>query len=77
MRIFDMQAIVAFKAQDVVFAGTTGGQAPVPGDQAVRYTWNLQNSRGENVAAGMYLVVIEATQAGERRQLRSKLMVIR
>lgn len=77
MRIFDMQAIVAFKAEDVVFAGTTGGQATIPGDQAVRYTWNLKNNRGENVAAGMYLVVIEATQAGERRQLRSKLMVIR
>ena len=77
MRIFDMQAIVAFRAEDVVFAGTPTGPGSIPGDQAVRYTWNLKNNRGENVAAGMYLVVIEATQAGERRQLRSKLMVIR
>ena len=38
---------------------------------------NVLGDRGENVAAGMYLVVIEATQSGERRQLRGKLMVIR
>lgn len=79
MRIFDMQAITAFAAEGTVFEGTPppGGGDPLNGDEAVRYTWTLQNGRGENVAAGMYLVVIEATQAGERRQLRGKLMVIR
>lgn len=77
LRIFDMQAITAFAADGTVFAGGPIGGIENPGDQAVRYTWNLQNGRGENVAAGMYLVVIEATQSGQRRQLRGKLMVIR
>lgn len=76
LRVFDMEAIIAFAANGTVFAGSTG-TPPTPGDQAVRFTWNLQNGRGENVAAGMYQVVIEATQAGQRRQLRGKLMVIR
>jgi len=79
MRIFDMQAITTFAADGTVFEGTPppAGGDPVNGDEAVRYTWTLQNGRGENVAAGMYQVVIEATQGGERRQLRGKLMVIR
>jgi hypothetical protein len=80
LRIFDMEAIVAFGDDGTVFAGSAGTPPAVPatpGDEAVRYTWNLRNGRGENVAAGMYLVVIEATQAGQRRQLRGKLMVIR
>ena len=77
LRVFDMQAITTHAASGTVFAGGTVGGTVTPGDQAVRYTWNLQNGRGESVAAGMYLVVIEATQSGERRQLRGKLMVIR
>jgi hypothetical protein len=80
MRIFDMEAIISFRAQGDVFAGSAGTPPAIPatvGDEAVRYTWNLRNGRGENVAAGMYLVVIEATQGGQRRQLRGKLMVIR
>lgn len=80
LRVFDMESIVAFGAEGQVFAGSAGTPPAVPaavGDEAVRYTWNLRNGRGENVAAGMYLVVIEATQAGQRRQLRGKLMVIR
>ena len=80
MSIFDMEAIVSFRAQGEVFAGSPGTPPEIPatvGDEAVRYTWNLRNGRGENIAAGMYLVVIEATQAGQRRQLRGKLMVIR
>jgi hypothetical protein len=80
LRVFDMQAITTFSASGTVFAGGGTGTPTDPeftGDEAVRYTWTLQNGRGENVAAGMYLVVIEATQAGQRRQLRGKLMVIR
>ena len=77
--VFDVQGIITFKARGTVFAGSpaTGGGLLTPGDEAVRYTWNLQNGRGENVAAGMYLVVIDVVQAGQRRQLRGKLMVIR
>jgi hypothetical protein len=80
LRVFDMEAITAYSATGTVFAGGTStnpSDPATPGDQAVRFTWNLQNGRGENVASGMYLVVIEATQAGQRRQLRGKLMVIR
>jgi hypothetical protein len=79
MRIFDMQAITTFAADGTVFPGTppAPGDDPVGGDEAVRFNWTLRNGRGENVAPGMYLVVIDAIQAGTRRQLRSKLMVIR
>ena len=79
LRIFDMQAVRTFAEDGVVFAGAVIGTPPVnaPGDQAVRFTWNLRNERGEGVAAGMYYVVIEVTQDGVRRQLREKLMVIR
>ena len=80
LRVFDMESIIAFGAEGEVFAGSPGTPPAIPatvGDEAVRYTWNLRNGRGEAVAAGMYLVVIEATQGGQRRQLRGKLMVIR
>jgi hypothetical protein len=79
VRIFDMQALMTFKEDGTVFAGATSGTPPVtaPGDQAVRVTWDLKNTRGENVASGMYYVVILAVQDGEMRQLREKLMVIR
>lgn len=89
MAIFDMMSLVTFKTTGTVFAGaTTGtpidpgdGSGPItpgfPGDQAVRYTWPLQNGRGESVAGGMYYVVINVIQSGEPRQLRGKLMVIR
>ena len=75
--IFDMMALTAFRADGTVFAGTNGGGATFPGDQAVRFSWNLRNGRGEQVAGGMYYVIVDAQQDGQRRQLRSKLMVIR
>ncbi|HJR42106.1 MAG TPA: hypothetical protein VJ812_08410 [Gemmatimonadaceae bacterium] len=81
LRIFDMMGIASFAANGTVFAGGGGngggGGGPFPGDQAVRFTWPLVNGRGEPVAGGMYYVVVEAIQDGERRQMRSKLMVIR
>ena len=80
MAIFDMRALTTFRTEGTVFAGGGGGAGEgeaFPGDEAVRYTWNLQNGRGENVAGGMYLVVINAVQDGNSRQLRGKLMVIR
>lgn len=67
LRIFDMMAMTTFAANGTVFEA----------DQAVRFTWPLVNGRGENVAGGMYQVIINVTQNGERRQLRGKLMVIR
>ena len=67
LRIFDMMALTVYQATGTVFEA----------DQAVRYTWPLVNGRGENVAGGMYQVIINVTQNGERRQLRGKLMVIR
>ena len=80
LRVFDMQGITTFAANGTVFAGSGTGTPTDPeftGDEAVRYTWTLQNGRGESIAAGMYLVVIEAIQSGQPRQLRGKLMVIR
>jgi hypothetical protein len=83
MCIFDMMAVTTFCDRGVVFAGSTGaatgggGSVQFPGDQAVRTTWTLQNGRGESIAAGMYQVIVNAVQDGQRRQLRSKLMVIR
>ena len=67
LRIFDMMALTTYQATGTVFEA----------DQAVRYTWPLVNGRGENVAGGMYQVIINVTQNGESRQLRGKLMVIR
>jgi hypothetical protein len=79
LAVFDMMATTTFRTSGTVFAGTPGSD-DIPGfegDQAVRYTWPLVNGRGENVAGGMYYVVINAVQDGEERQLRGKLMVIR
>jgi hypothetical protein len=80
MRIFDMMGLAAYASEGTVFAGSVGTPGPLddtPGDQAVRVTWPLQNGRGENVAGGMYYVVVNAVQDGSDRQLRGKLMVIR
>ena len=77
--VFDMMALTTFRASGTVFGGTPAAP-PNPafeGDQAVRYTWPLVNGRGENVAGGMYYVVVNTVQDGAARQLRSKLMVIR
>jgi hypothetical protein len=79
LAIFDMIGITTFRTSGTVFEGTPPDD-DVPGfagDQAIRYTWSMVNGRGENVAGGMYYVVINAVQDGEERQLRGKLMVIR
>jgi hypothetical protein len=73
LMVFDMMGISTFYATGSVFSGGSG----FPGDEAVRYTWPLVNGRGENVAGGMYYVVVTAIQEGQERQLRGKLMVIR
>jgi hypothetical protein len=79
LAIFDMMATTTFRTTGTVFEGTaaTPTEPAFEGDEAVRYTWPLVNGRGENVAGGMYYVVINAVQDGEERQLRGKLMVIR
>lgn len=80
LRIFDMRALTTFATEGQVFAGApnpTPEDPAFPGDEAVRYTWNLLNGRGEGVAGGVYYVVIDVLQDGQRRQIRGKLMVIR
>ena len=79
LAIFDMMATTTFRTSGTVFEGAPGGggEPAIEGDEAVRYTWPLVNGRGENVAGGMYYVVINAVQNGQERQLRGKLMVIR
>jgi len=89
LAIFDMRGLIAFKTSGTVFGGTpapTPGGAPGGvacgnpsslGDEAVRTTWALTNGVGEEVAGGMYYVIVNAVQCGSRRQLRGKLMVIR
>ena len=81
LTIYDMAALVAFKTSGRVFAG-----APVPGgpagtlvgaDYAVNVIWPLRNGRGEPVASGMYLVVVESIVNGRRQLAQDKLMVIR
>jgi hypothetical protein len=75
-----MRALTTFATEGQVFAGVpnpTPEDPSFPGDQAVRYTWNLLNGRGEGVAGGVYYVVIDVLQDGQRRQIRGKLMVIR
>ncbi|MEP6690658.1 MAG: hypothetical protein ABJD07_05840 [Gemmatimonadaceae bacterium] len=79
MAIFDMLGVTTFRAKGTVFPGSSGTTTvpAVPGDQAVRFVWNLKNGTNADIAGGMYYVVVNATQDGKRRQLRSKLMVIR
>jgi hypothetical protein len=79
LAVFDMMATTTFRTSGTVFEGTPGDDnvPPFEGDQAVRFTWPLVNGRGENVAGGLYYVVINAVQDGAQRQLRGKLMVIR
>ncbi len=81
IRIFDMMGLTVFRSEPglEVFAGATGtgGDVIAAPDQAVRFSWPLVNGRGEAVAGGMYNVIVDVQQDGERRQLRSKIMVIR
>ena len=77
IRVFDMMGLAVFGATGTVFAGQVTGGIQFESDQAVRFSWPLTNGRGEQVAGGMYLVVVDAQQDGRRRQMRDKLMVIR
>jgi len=77
--IFDMSGLMVYVQSGSVFAGV-GGTSTVPtagADFASVVTWPLINGRGENVASGMYLVVVESIVNGQRQLAQDKLMVIR
>ena len=77
--IFDMTGRLVWSDDGTVFPGA-GGTPSVPtpdADFAVNYTWPLTNGRGEAVASGMYLVVVQSIVNGERTLAQDKLMVIR
>jgi hypothetical protein len=82
--IFDMNGLLVFTTTGTVFAGQTAtgtpgtAQNPATGaDFAVAVPWPLENERGEGVASGTYLVVVESTVNGQRQLARDKLIVIR
>jgi hypothetical protein len=82
--IFDMNGLMVFKTDGMVFAGVTAAGAPgtaenpaTGADFAVAVPWPLVNERGEGVASGTYLVVVESIVNGQRQLARDKLIVIR
>jgi len=77
--IFDMDGLLVFTVTGTVFAGVGGtAEAPTAGaDFAVSVPWPLVNGRGEAVASGMYLVVVQSTVLGQLQLARDRLMVIR
>jgi hypothetical protein len=82
--IFDMNGLLVFTTTGTVFAGQTANgtagtaQNPATGaDFAVAVPWPLVNERGEGVASGTYLVVVESFVNGQRQLARDKLIVIR
>lgn len=79
LSIYDMAGLLAYKTTGTVFAGSTpvGGGTLVGADFAVNVIWPLVNGRGEGVASGMYLVVVESLVNGKRQLAQDKLMVIR
>lgn len=80
LAIYDMAGLVTYKTSGTVFAGSTPvgiGTTPVGADFAVNVIWPLRNGRGEPVASGMYLVVVESLVSGKRQLAQDKLMVIR
>ena len=77
--VFDMTGRMVWESSGEVFAGV-GGTAGTPtsgADFAHSVTWSLVNLRGEPVASGMYLVVVESIVKAQRTLGRDRLMVIR
>jgi hypothetical protein len=77
--VFDMAGLLVFQQDGTVFAGV-GGSPTTPSagaDFAVNLGWPLKNGRGEDVASGMYLVVVQSIVNGERQFAKDRLMVIR
>lgn len=79
LAIYDMAGLVTYKTSGTVFGGAVpvGGTTAVGADFAVNVIWPLVNGRGEGVASGMYLVVVESIVEGKRQLAQDKLMVIR
>ena len=79
LAIYDMAGLVTYKTSGTVFAGAAlpGTTNLVGADYAVNVIWPLRNGRGEPVASGMYLVVVESLVEGKRQLAQDKLMVIR
>lgn len=82
--VFDMNGLMVFTTDGTVFAGVTAAGAPgtaenpaTGADFAVAVPWPLVNERGEGVASGTYLVVVESIVNGQRQLARDKLVVIR
>lgn len=82
--IFDMNGLLVYTTNGTVFAGLTPTgtpgtvQNPAPGaDFAVNVTWPLVNGRGQGMASGVYLVVVESIVNGQRQLARDKIIVIR
>lgn len=89
--IYDMAGLLVYTTQGTVFAGVApaaGSTACVPppgattcagpgADYAASVSWPLLNGRGQDVASGMYLVVVESIVNGKRQLAQDKLMVIR
>ena len=82
--IFDMDGLIVFNTTGTVFAGVTANgtagtaQNPATGaDFAVAVPWPLVNERGQAVASGTYLVVVQSIVNGQRQLARDKLIVIR
>lgn len=77
--VYDMLGLLVWTDNGTVFAGVGGSVAdPTPGaDFAVNYIWPLTNGVGEDISAGMYLVVVESIVNGQRQLAQEKLMVIR
>lgn len=82
--IYDMNGLIVFTSNGTVFAGQTAtgtpgtAQNPATGaDFAVAVPWPLVNARGEAVASGTYLVVVQSIVNGQRQLARDKLIVIR
>ena len=77
--IFEMTGLMVYQTSGQVFSGI-GGTSTTPGvgaDFAVNLSWPLINGRGEQIASGMYLVVVESFVNGKRQVARDRLMVIR
>jgi len=82
--IFDMDGLIVFNTTGTVFPGQNANgtpgtaQNPATGaDFAVAVPWPLVNERGQAVASGTYLVVVQSIVNGQRQLARDRLIVIR